>query len=555
MAQISYRGNLSAAFFPFISKYQGQTVIVAGPDQNFSRQLQSTADTDKDIGIPQAVYMHNVMPTGNGLQSVGYEVQVAAFNGADIKIEAAYTIRDDALGLKAYLFTAPSLGAIFILSGNNPVWSVVGTYVPVEVPSFIAPPNVLPPAILPPDILPPNILGEPREYGVYEAPLPLNTPITLGHINGTTYIYFKNNFCVTYDFIRQKFIQVLLKGIDNSKVTGITECTGYMIAYTENAVAWSSTIDATDFNPSLQTGAGGGNVQVAKGNITCATPTSNGFLIYTQTNVVAAMYTANARYPFQFNECLGSGGVTSLERVTYESDTGYNYAYTSKGMQILQAKSAQTAFADLTDFLAGQYFEDFDEATLQFTYTSLGLPLKKKLSFIAARYMVISYGITELTHALVYDTVQKRFGKLKFTHIDCFEYEYLGEAVNDIPRKSVGFVDNTGKISTLDFSTSHDSRPGVLMLGKFQYARSRRLQIQEATFEAINTNSICNVYDVITQDGKTPGTPVQGIPLVTGSDVRTYGFGALDGYNHLLYIVGTFYLASYELKFNPTARI
>ena len=92
----------------------------------------------------------------------------------------------------------------------------------------------------------------------------------------------------------------------------------------------------------------------------------------------------NSRYPFQFNECTGSGGVASLERVTYEADSGFNYVYSSKGFQIIQAKSAQTVFAELTDFLAGQYFEDFDEAAKVFTYQTLSSPMQKKMVLIAA---------------------------------------------------------------------------------------------------------------------------------------------------------------------------
>jgi hypothetical protein len=34
------------------------------------------------------------------------------------------------------------------------------------------------------------------------------------------------------------------------------------------------------------------------------------------------------------------------------------------GMQVIKAKSAETILADVTDFLAGQYFEDFNEATI-----------------------------------------------------------------------------------------------------------------------------------------------------------------------------------------------
>jgi len=35
---------------------------------NFNRQVQSTEDTDKDRGIPQIFYGHNIVPTGQGFR-------------------------------------------------------------------------------------------------------------------------------------------------------------------------------------------------------------------------------------------------------------------------------------------------------------------------------------------------------------------------------------------------------------------------------------------------------------------------------------------------------
>ena len=52
-----------------------------------------------------------------------------------------------------------------------------------------------------------------------------------------------------------------------AQVVGITQSTGYMIAWTKNTVAWSSTIDPTDFVPDSLTGAGGGGVEEVKGAI------------------------------------------------------------------------------------------------------------------------------------------------------------------------------------------------------------------------------------------------------------------------------------------------
>lgn len=72
MAQITYRANLSAKSFPFLSENFGRSVMVGQYDNNFVRQVVSPEDQDKDIGIPQLYYCHNVMPASSGFQSVGY---------------------------------------------------------------------------------------------------------------------------------------------------------------------------------------------------------------------------------------------------------------------------------------------------------------------------------------------------------------------------------------------------------------------------------------------------------------------------------------------------
>jgi hypothetical protein len=418
MSQIVYRGNLSSAYFPLVSQYHGRTVIVSGQDNNFNRQLYSSADNDKDIGIPQMYYGHNIMPTGTGFLSVGFEQRVPAVDGTNKGITQPITIRDDNYngGSKGYFMVSPG-GFYYVLSETAGYAGIAATYWDG--------------AALQPF---PNLTG---------------VQITRAHVNGKTYIYLANFGCFNWDFANSRFTLITLTGLTASSIVGITESRGYMIAYSTNAVAWSSLISPTDFTPSLQTGAGGGQVQSIKGVITCGAPTSNGFILYTAQNAVAVLYTNNAQYPFNFNECIGAGGISTLERVTFDSDSGNNYAYTSFGMQVIKAKSAETILADVTDFLAGQYFEDFNEATMAFEYSILTAPMQKKLTFVADRYLVISYGITSLTHALVYDSVQKRMGKLKLNHVACFQYDLLTDLVSDIPRKSIAFVASSGTISVV----------------------------------------------------------------------------------------------------------
>lgn len=519
MTQIAYRGNLSSAFFPFISEYQGKTVIVSGQDNNFNRQLQSAADLDKDIGIPQLYYCHNVLPNGNGLQSIGYEARISGFGVAGQ--EAVWTIREDASSSKGYFTRGPDGWRVVTI--ENFGWGMPLT-----------------------------------TYQDVTSGLPVAFPagaVSTAHVAGTTYIYLANQVCLKYNFGLGRFESVVLTGLNPLVIIGITESNGYLIAVSTSAVAWSSTILATDFVPSLQTGAGGGSVEGIKGQITCCSPTSNGFTVFTQSNAVSVLYTGNSRFPFQFSECLGSGGVGTLERVTYEADSGYNYIYSSRGFQIIQSKSAQTVFADVTDFLAGQYFEDFDEVTNQFVYTILTNPMPKKLALIAARYLVISYGVTSLTHALVYDIVQKRFGKLKIPHVDCFEYELLTENVSDIPKKAIAFMDTTGLVSVVNFATAFTNRSGVAFLGKYKYVRSREIQMQTVSFENPTQGGAFNVSCWTSWDGKNTALITPGTVLEAAKNTVTYGFDSVVGDNHSLLVSGCFNLTTIELAFNVHGRM
>jgi hypothetical protein len=523
MPLIAYRGNLSAATWPYISKFQGRTIIVRAQDNNFSRQLESSLDTDKDIGQPMIYYCHNVMPTGNGFQSVGYEQHISAIDGTDKGIKREFTVRDDSFAGGSKIYLMLGTGGFYWTENENLGYQ-----------------------------------GYVQSYwdGSAFQPLPANVQdfqVTTAHVAGITYIYIATIGCFVWDFANSRLTLQTLTGLNPVAVVGITESNGYLIAYSANAASWSSLIDPTDFTPSLQTGAGGGNVEGIKGNITCGAPTSNGLVLYTEKNAVSVLYTGNAQYPFQFNECVGAGGVSTLERVSYDADSGYNYAYTSFGMQVLKAKAAESVFPDVTDFLAGQWFEDFDDTALQFAYQALSSPMQKKLAFIANRFLVISYGVNELTHALVYDAVQKRWGKLKFTHTDVFQYDLLSELVSDIPKKSIALVTKEGAVYLVNFAIPFTPRSGTLLLGKYQYVRENNLQLQQAALEEPGPGMIC--YDFVSADGKNYSQVIKGIPIQSSDDLVVYGFGAPDGKNHSLLLQGAFNITSVELKFNTTGRM
>lgn len=524
MSQIVYRGNLSAKAIPFLTDFQGRSVIVPGPDDTFNRSLVSSEDNDRDVGKAVAYYAHNILPAGYGFQSVGYESLIPPVGGTSFNQAELLRSNKSAVGVNGprFYFSPLPAGTNYILQLGSVAWAASATPI------------------------------------IY----PTGTQITFATVQGISYIFFANLGCYKYNSATNTFIPVVLTGLIAANILGITAYQGYLIAYDNSTVYWSSTLDidytlnAVDFTPSLVTGAGSLTLEGAKGPIVFITPATFGIACYTSANIVSGVYSGNSRYPFNFREIVSSGGGISLALVAYDANTGSQYAYTTSGLQLLTATATSTVFPEATDFLAGQDFEDYDEATFAFSQTVLSTPMQKRLTAIADRYLVFSYGISSLTHAIVYDMAQKRWGKLKITHVDCFEYEYLEPLLADSPRKSIAFLKSDGSIEIANLSITFADSVGVLLLGKFQYVRSRLLTLEELIIQNIHPLQSCSVYDLYSVDGGTIDSVsrVQGYETsVSGQHQRTYKFH-VTGANHSIMLVGGFYLSSFVLAFHINGK-
>lgn len=526
MSQIVYRGNLSAKAFPLLTDFQGRTIIVPGNDNTFNRSLVSSEDLDRDVGVPILYYCHNVLPAPYGFSSVGYEQLVPALVPAGSVFESVKLLRSNALSAAnngPRFYFSPHMDGThytFILGGTR--WVQITTSVP------------------------------------YTA----STVITYATLQGISYIFFSGIGCYKWDSAANTLIAVTLTGLVAANILGITTYQGYMVAYDSSSIYWSSVLDidyttaSVDFVPSLTTGAGNLRPEGARGPLTVVLPATFGLAIYTTSNIVSAVYSGNSRYPFNFKEVVASGGCTSGDYVTYDANTGNQYAYTTSGMQTVTATATQTIFPELTDFLAGQDFEDFDDVTQKFSQQTLTLPMKKKLTSVADRYLIFSYGISSLTHAVVYDMTQKRYGKLKITHVDCFEFEYLNPALADAPRRSIAFLKADGSVSILNPSVTFAASSGVLLLGKFQYTRSRLMSLEGLELQTIHPNQSATAYDLVSGSGGTLESTrrVQGYDVTpTGENQRRYMFHN-TGLNHSILLVGGFFLSSFVLTFHIHGR-
>jgi len=523
MSQIVYRGNLSARAFPFLTDFQGRSVIVRGPDQDFNRSLASPTDLDQDVGIPMVYYCHNVLPAPYGFNSVGYEDKIPAagsdFTSADI-------LRSNALSATTngprFFFSPKVDGTHYTYKLGDTTWTAITTVVP----------------------------------------LTPTTIVSYATLQGISYIFFSGIGCYKWNSATNTLVAVTLTALTPTNILGIASYQGYMIAYDDSSIYWSSVLDidyttnTVDFTPSLTTGAGQLRPEGAKGPITVVMPATFGLAIYTTSNIVSAVYSGNSRYPFNFREVVNSGGCSSADLISYDANTGNQYAYTTSGLQTVTATATQTTFPELTDFLAGADFEDFDETTQQFVMTNLTAPMKKKLVSVSDRYLIFSYGISSLTHAIVYDMTQKRYGKFKVTHVDCFEYEYLDPAQADAPRKSIAFLKADGSVQIVNPSVTFGASNGVILLGKFQYVRSRLMSLEGLELQTVHPNQTAATYDLASDSGGTIESvrKVQGYETSkAGQSQRTYKFHQ-TAINHSILVIGGFFFSSFVLTFHVHGR-
>lgn len=501
MTQIVYRANLTASELPLLTEFQGRSIIIPGPDQNFSRQTTSARNKDKDVGIPQAYYGHNIIGTDAGFASVGYLQVGSSPLVPDPTFQNSYYIRDTSEN-SGYLAVCSS-GNCYALLAPNSSW--------LQTTSITA-----------------------GEGG-----------ISIAEVNGQTYVYFGSVGCYKYNFTTNTLDSVTLTALTPTDVLGIVAASGYMIAYAKTSIAWSSTIDPTDFTPSLITGAGGGGVQQAAGYIVCCLPHNAGFMIYTKKNAVIGYYSGNAQYPFNYRQVDNAGGLSSADLVSSNANTTDHWAYTTSGLQTVGAKTATLMFAQVTDFLAGSRFEDFDETTQIFTETKLSSTMLKKLTICANRYLILSYGINELTHALIYDIGLDRWGKFKITHTQCFDYTFPSPEVVETPKRSIGFLQQDGTVKLVVMSYDATTSYGVLVLGRYQYERNKYLKLLNVDIDTILPTANVSVTAIVETQGDDPVNYSLNL-LRSNNQHRRYGAN-LTGLNYSILFIGAFHATSMEI--------
>lgn len=535
MAQIPYRANLQSMTFPMISELSGRTIINPQADNTYTRYVSSDGQAPIDVGVPQIFYCHNVMPATYGWQSI-------RFNKVFLPNPAQAPDSD-------FENTRLIYAAQVITSGSPPVETITSTGFKSYLAITGAGANRV-------SVLVPSYS---TWSGVNGAPnLPVGCVMTVATINGASYIYFSGVGCYIYDNNTNSLIPRPLTGLDLSATLGIVSANGYLNAWNKTGVAWSSTVNVEDFVPSDVSGAGGGQVQEAKGEIVTAVATSLGYILYTKENAVSVIYSGNAEFPWNFKAIPASGGVSSSEVVSLDQAAGLQQVYSTNGMQQVTHARCNTVLPAVTDFIAGNTFEDFNSVTNLFTVTHFNWTMRKKLAVVADRYIVLSYGLSpteDMTHALIIDLTQTRMGKIKLTHTSCFELRSLNAEVTEIPRDSIAFLQRDGTVQVVDFSLLESAPDSVLVMGKYQYVRQRMLELNQLEIENVETGDDFEAFAWPSLNGKDLNAAVPGYLMDMSARYRKYTWDGALGVNVSWLFKGTFNINSligwFSLVGNP----
>lgn len=527
MAQIPYRANLQSTEFPLRFSEAGRTIIDAGADQTFVPNVNASGQLPVDRGVAQALYAHNVLPTTYGWQSIGFqEVFLAHNSGSGIEFQQAHFIQcaqiDAGVVVPQSNRTYIAIGragtaGVFVLSPLTRQWVPIAN-------------------------------GQPTVFS--------DSRITVANINGFSYIYISRVGCFIYNAITDTLIERDLLTLEKTEVKGIVSSNGYLIAYTDKAVAWSSVINPEDFEPSDVSGAGGGNVQEAAGILVVARSNFLGFILYTRGNAVSVTYTGNENFPWTFKSIPSSGGILDPDQVSIKETGGYQYFYGTNGLQRISHVKAETLLPNITDYLSGRTLEDFDSSTNTFSYTNIPGSMRKKVAIVSDRYLVLSYGAYNdqpMTHAIVIDLLQSRYGKLKLPHNHCFEREDITNNSVEVAKESLCLLQSDGRSFVVDTGDLADISDSVLILGKYQVARQRKVQIQEVECEGVSQDDT-SLEAFPSSNGYDLGLPVAPYAEPSTTAISRYLFDALVGQNICLMFKGKFNLTSLIIWFTLHGR-
>ena len=567
MAIQRFKVSLSNARFPLLSTQAGRAVFVPQLDSQ-SRLARGYVGSDEsaDYNIAQVIYSENVMPVSNGIRSVGYIQRIAPTVNTDF--DSIFALRDENENTVLY---SPGAGKNYIYDETAAAWTST-THAEIFDPLTV-------------------------KTG-YD---PVNSKVTYAYVDGKTFVCYSRLVASDDSDMSIMFWNSSTKALepagalianlpfDAGTIDGISASNGYLIVYSGIEVAWAP-FDGTAFNftpyaNGAFTGAGRQIPEDVQAPITAVISLAGGFLIFTSKNAIAASYHAQTlNAPWVFREVPDAGGLESYEQATVEGSLGSVVAYTTTGFQTLSLNSARADYPDVADFIAGRQIERYNFGNYKFTGGSTNLDFYVKVSNIANRYIVVSYGTFQKVYsfALVYDVALKRWGKLRMLHRDCFYWNY-GIITGDLTYAALGDVNyNDSNLSTYDATTQqsnalvsaphglafmkqsgevvianwsnqlrNEQDTAVAIIGRVQLSRGSNIQFNRVEVEGLKSGELILVPSY---DGATLSEPEVLTTITDNSLLRVAG-SMIDCKNFNLIVQGTFDLSTMIIEGTTSGKI
>lgn len=556
------------ARIPLVSTQASRAVFVPGIEAS-ARAIQGatgTRESAPDYQSAQLIYAENVMPVPNGIRSVGYSRRVAPTINTDF--DSIFALRDADENTVLY---SPSAGKNYIYD------DVVGAWITTTHNEVFAPRTVK------------------SGYN------PANSKVTYAYVDGFTFVCFSrllasddSDISIMVWDTTTKTLQPATSLLANipypaGEIDGISSSNGHLLIFSGLSVAWAG-FNGTAFDYQIYangalTGSGWQTPEDIKAPITALIGLPGGFVIFTQKNAIAASYHAQSLgTPWVFREIPNAGGLESYEQATVEGSKGTIVAYTTSGLQTISLNSSELDNIEVADFIATRVIERYNLESHSFTRGSTNLDFYVKISNIANRYTVVSYGTYPKVYsfALVYDNALKRWGKLRMVHRDCFYWNYgaitgsltyaamgdiyysdqLDVSYNETAQQSnfltaaqhsLAFLKNTGEIVLADWSSSlRDTEDeAVAIIGRVQLTRTSNVQFNRVELEGFTSGQILIAPSY---DGANLSTPRELITIQSDQLLHVAG-DMIDCKNFNLIVQGTFNLSTVIIEGTTTGRI
>ena len=564
MAVQRFKLALNAATFPLLSTHASRSVCIPQLD-GVARTPRTFMGSDENIdyNIPQIIYCENVLPTREGIKSVGYQQVISPTVNNDF--DSVFPLRDADENTVLY---SPSRGKNYIYDDVAGAWSTE-------------------------DI--PTIWGLTLAAGS----VPADSKVTYAYVDGKTFVCYsrlKSTTSVDMSIMQwdsaTKSLIPATPIITNlpfpvGEIDGISSSSGYLLVWSGLTIAWAP-FNGAAFNYEIYasgnfTGAGYQIPEDVQGPITAIIGMAGGFIAFTTRNAIGASYHSQTiAAPWVFREIPDAGGMDSYEQATVEGSLGRLIAYTTSGMQSLSLNSSELAFPAVSDFIAARSSERYDSGSHSIIPGTTSVDLFTKITAVGNRYVIVSYGYYPGTFsfALVYDLGLKRWGKLRIVHRDCFYYtqkptaagltyamlldvSYAATApesyadTNLAPDRvtaaqhALAFLRPTGEVVLGVWSDeSRTEDEAIAVIGRIQLSRSSNVQFNTVEIEGLKSG---DVELMPSYDGRTLAATQVLSTIAQHADYRKAG-GMIDCKNFNIIVEGTFDLSTVIIEGTTTGK-